>query len=109
MTDAEKGDAVIELAETTGESYKDIAEKELSKSYQSVRIWVYKANRTSKKLRQCLESQTLSDKHTFRLLKCAENRPKPHCNMVCEIFRRPHNLVAGGRLAQQALQPSLRT
>ena len=69
LSDAEKGDAVIELADFTGKSYKDLAETELTVSYQSVRNWVYKANRTSKKLRQCLESQTLSDEHTFRLLK----------------------------------------
>jgi hypothetical protein len=69
LTDAEKGDAVIELSETTGETYKDIAERELNVPYQTVRKWVYKGTRTSERLRQCSESGTLADGLISELLK----------------------------------------
>lgn len=69
LTDAEKGDAVIELAEATGESYKDIAETELNMPYQSVRNWVWKANKISPKLSECLQLQTLAEGAVKVLLK----------------------------------------
>ena len=69
LTDAEKGDAVIELADATDETYKDIAAKELSVPYQTVRNWVWKATRLSDKLRRCLSSETLTDFHALSLLK----------------------------------------
>jgi hypothetical protein len=69
LSDAEKGDAVIELAETTGETYKEIAETELSVPYQSVRNWVCTANRISPKLSKCIRMSTLADYHVRFLLK----------------------------------------
>ena len=71
--DAEKGDAVFELAEATGETYKDIAETELNVPYQTVKNWVWKANRISPKLGECLSSQTLTDFHIQNLLKYPHN------------------------------------
>jgi len=73
LTDAEKGDAVIELAETTSESYEDIAETELSIPYQTVRKWVYKSSRISPKLRQCSEFGTLAQGIIDPLLKYPHN------------------------------------
>jgi len=69
LSDAEKGDAVIELADFTGRSYKDIAEKELTVAYDTIRAWVSKANRMSSKLRQCVSSNTLAEFQAQFLLK----------------------------------------
>ena len=69
LTDAEKGDAVIELREATGSSYKDIAEKDLTTPYQTVRNWVWKANRISPKLSECLVNGTLAEEALKSLLK----------------------------------------
>jgi len=67
--DAEKGDAVIELHEFTGNSYKHIAQKELSLRYQTVKNWISKSNRISPRLKQGTFSSTLSDTHINFLLK----------------------------------------
>jgi site-specific DNA-methyltransferase (adenine-specific) len=69
LTDAEKGDAVIELAEATDKSYKDIAETELNVPEKTVYQWIWKASRISPKLGELLTCKKLADKHAQFLIK----------------------------------------
>ena len=69
LSDAEKGDAIIELAETTGETYKDIAETELTIPERTVYNWVRKATRLSEKVRQLTINGKLAPNHLDYLLK----------------------------------------
>jgi len=53
----------------TGETYKDIAEKELNVPEQTVWNWIYRATRTSETLRQLTQLGKLAQGATRSLLK----------------------------------------
>lgn len=71
--DAEKGDAVIELHDFTGKSYKDIAETELNVPEQTLYQWIWKASRVSPNLSELVQLDKLAQGTVNYLLKYPHN------------------------------------
>lgn len=70
MSDAEKGDAVLNLWANYDkyDTLKDVA-KSINKPYGSVSNWIYAARNISSKIKSFMASGNLTNEHVYQLVK----------------------------------------